>query len=149
MNPDTFNRKNLCYSTHNGGKLESFALNNNSIIHDKLLQPNLMKQSCLGSTEGLVDFGDNKKGISIFSNNSTWYSVPMINYSVFNKSFFYQIRHSVSDLDDTTMTWWKGRKEISFCCMGRDDNLNQMNQTSQMLLLGLVCISKNKNIMVN
>ena len=148
LNPDTFDRKNLCYSTHNGGKLESFVLDNNSIIHDKLLQPNLTKQSCLGSTEGLVDFGDNKKGISIFSDNSMWYSVPMINYNVFNKSFFYQISHSVSDLDDTTMTWWKGRKEISFCCMGRDDNLNQMDQTSHMLFLGLVCISKNKNIMV-
>jgi len=148
LNPDTFNRKNLCYSTHNGGKLESVVLDNNPIIHDKLLQPNLIKQSCLGSTEGLVDFGDNKKGISIFSNNSTWYSVPMINYSVFNKSFFYQIRHSVSDLDDTTMTWWKGRKEISFCCIGRSNNLDQMDQISHMLFLGLVCISKNKNIVV-
>jgi hypothetical protein len=148
LNPNTFNRKNLCYSTHNGGKLESFVLDNNSIIHDKLLRPNLTKQSCLGSTEGLVDFGDNKKGISIFSNNSTWYSVPMINYSVFNKSFFYQIRHSASDLDDTTMTWWKGRKEISFCYIGRSNNLDQMDQISHMLFLGLVCISKNKNIVV-
>ena len=73
----------------------------------------------------------------------------MITYNTFGNNFHFSITHSVSDLDDTTMTWWKGRKEISFLMMGRSTNITMMEKTSQMLFLGLLCISKNKNIKVS
>jgi len=149
FNSDAFNKKPLYCSTNNGGQLESFILEEKPIMHDKLIQPKLTNSSCLGSTECLIDFGDDEKGISIFSDKSTWYSVPMITYNTFGNNFHFSITHSVSDLDDTTMTWWKGRKEISFLMMGRSTNISMMEKTSQMLFLGLLCISKNKNIKVS
>lgn len=149
FNSRVFNKKSLCFSTNNGGKLESFILEKKPIMHDQLIQSHLTNSSCLGSTECLIDFGDSEKGISIFSDKSIWYSVPMITYNAFGNNFHFSITHSVSDLDDTTMTWWKGRKEISFSMMGRDTNINRMVETSKMLFLGLLCISRNKNIKVN
>ena len=149
FNSIAFNKKSLFCSTNNGGKLESFILEKNPIMHDKLIQPKLVNSSCLGSTECLIDFGDSEKGISIFSDKSIWYSVPMITYNAFGNNFHFSITHSVSDLDDTTMTWWKGRKEISFSMMGRNTDINMMEETSKALFLGLLCISRNKDIKVH
>lgn len=148
LNPDVFNKNSLSYSTNNGGKLEYFKLGNQSITQDKSIIHGLSSQGCLGSTEGIMDVGDDKKGLSVFTDKSLWYSVSMINYHPIGKRFFYRISNSVSELDDTTMTWWKGRKEISFTLLGRKRNLQQIENTSQMLFLGLICVSKNKNINV-
>ena len=148
LKPETFNKKSLNYSTHNGGKLESFALGEEPITQDESSDPRLTNQGCLGATEGVIDFGDDKRGLTVFSDKSVWYSVPMINYHDVGKSFFYRISHSVSELDDTTMTWWKGRKEISFSLLGRGKNLDKNLETSKMMFLGLVCVSRNEDIKV-
>ena len=148
LKPESFDKESLNYSTHNGGELETFSLDEESITQDESSDPRLTNQGCLGSTEGLVDFGDRKNGITIYSDKSLWYSVPMINYHSVGNSFFYRISNSVSELDDTTMTWWKGRKEISFSLLGRKDNLDKNEKTCQMMFLGLVCVSRNADIKV-
>ena len=52
------------------------------------------------------------------------------------------------ELDDTTLTHWKGRKEISFSIFGRKNNLTQNREIYESLFLGLVCKSNNPNITV-
>ena len=79
----SFNKRKLQYSTHNGGSLESFFLQGEEITHDESIDPRSSSSGCLGATEGMFDFGDNKKGITIFSDKSNCYSVPMINYHDF------------------------------------------------------------------
>ena len=112
-----------------------------NIMQDESTDPRLTSNGCLGSTEGIIDFGDNKKGITIFTDKSDWYSVPMINYQHIDKEkFFFRVSNSFAELDDTSMTWWKGRKEIKFSILGREKDKNENFQKCEMMLLGFVCI---------
>ena len=102
----------------------------------------------MGATEGIFDFGDKSKGITIFSDKSKWYSVPLLNYNNIDEKFFFRISNSVSELDDTTMTWWKGRKEFSFSILGRTDNILENTTLLQTQQSDLFCISNNKDIAI-
>ena len=149
FSPFAFNKNELSYSTHNGGNLMEHKITGESINQDESTDPRLTSNGCLGSTEGIIDFGDNEKGVTIFTDKSDWYSVPMINYNEVDKDkFFFRISNSFAELDDTSMTWWKGRKEVQFSLMGRRRNKNENIQKSQMMFLGLVCITNNEQIQV-
>ena len=147
--PSSFDKTMLRYSTHNGSSLESFNVNTEKISHDESIDPRFSSSGCLGATENMIDFGDDKKGITIFSDKSKCYSVPMINFREFENSFFFRITNSLSEMDDTTMTSWKGRKEISFTLLGRNENeLDKNLKLCQVMSLGLICLSSNPNISV-
>ncbi len=149
FSPFTFDKNKLCYTTHNGGKMISYKITGENISQDESTDPRLTSNGCLGATEGVIDFGDNEKGVSIFTDKSKWYSVPMINYQDIDEDkFFFRISNSFAELDDTSMTWWKGRKEVKFSLMGRGKDQNKNIQKSQMMFQGLVCISNNKQISV-
>ena len=150
FSPLAFNKNELSYTTHNGGEITNHLIEEENIIQDESTDPRLTSNGCLGSTEGIVDFGDNEKGITIFTDKSDWYSVPMINYQHVDKEkFFFRISNSVAELDDTSMTWWKGRKEIKFSLLGRDKNKNKNFKKCEMMFLGLICISNNEEIGVS
>ena len=102
---------------------------------------------CLGSTNCLLDVGDKSHGITIYSNNAECYSVPMINFKKLDKSPL-RLIYSICELDDTTLTQWKGRKEISFSIFGRKSSLVQNRKICESLFLGLICKSNNPNITV-
>jgi hypothetical protein len=148
LKPEAFEKKSLMYSTHNGGDLESFFLEGDTITQDESSDPRLSNQGCLGSTEGIIDLGDSKKGITLFTDKSITYSVPMINFRDMGEKFFYRVSNSISELDDTTMTWWKGRKEVKFSIMGRGTNIEENIDTGELMSVGLLCISRNENIKV-
>ena len=148
LNPEGFERETLQCSTHDGGKLETFTLDDYSITQDESSDPRLSSQGCMGATEGIFDFGDNRKGVTIFTDKSDWYSVPLIHYHDLGKKFFFRISNSVSELDDTTMTWWKGRKEISFSILGREGTVEKNVDTAKSMFVGLICQSKNNSIKV-
>ena len=59
-----------------------------------------------------------------------------------------RIISSVCEHDDTTMTWWKGRKEISFSIFGRSRNIDQIQKTCKNMFIGLIYGSDNPNIRV-
>ena len=133
----------LSYSTHNGGTLESFQIKD-PINHNVSTNPKISTSNCLGTTNCFLDIGDKNYGISIFSDKSKWYSVPLIN----SKNSKISIIPTTCEMDDTTMTWWKGRKEISFSIFGRKNNLSQMVKNSESIFLGLIIKSNNPNILV-
>jgi hypothetical protein len=149
FSPFAFDKNELCYSTHNGGEMMSHKINTENISQDESTDPRLTSNGCLGATEGVIDFGDNKRGVTIFTDKSKWYSVPMINYqNIDEDKFFFRVSNSFAELDDTSMTWWKGRKEVKFSLMGRGKDQNKNIQKSQLMFQGLVCISNNKQISV-
>jgi hypothetical protein len=150
FSPLAFNKNELSYTTHNGGEITNHQIAEENIIQDESTDPRLTSNGCLGSTEGMIDFGDNEKGITIFTDKSDWYSVPMINYQHVDKEkFFFRISNSFAELDDTSMTWWKGRKEIKFNLLGRDKNKEENFKKCEMMFLGLICISNNEQIRVS
>ena len=149
FSPFAFDKNKLGYTTHNGGKMISYKITDENISQDESTDPRLTSNGCLGATEGVIDFGDNEKGITIFTDKSEWYSVPMINYQDVDKDkFFFRISNSFAELDDTSMTWWKGRKEIKFNLLGRDKNKEENFKKCEMMFLGLLCISNNNDIQV-
>ena len=73
----------------------------------------------------------------------------MINYhDVDEDKFFFRISNSFAELDDTSMTWWKGRKEVKFSLLGREKDKNGNIKKCEMMFVGLMCISKNEKIRV-
>ena len=146
--PDAFDKKDLQYSTHNGGDITTHKISEN-ISQDESIDPRLSSSGCLGATEGIVDFGDNNSGVTIFTDKSEWYSVPMINFhNSEEKKFFFRISHSFSELDDTSMTWWKGRKEVCFTLLARKNKIESNEKICKMIFEGLVCKSISNEIIV-
>ena len=148
LNPTSFSKEKLRYSLHNGGTLESYNFAGHSITQDESTDPRLSTSGCQGTTNCLIDVGDDDKGITIFSDKSKWYSVPLLNYSELENNYFCRISNSMLELDDTTMAWWKGRRESEFRIMGRQNQLNGNYDKCSMMFVGLLCKSSNTNITV-
>jgi hypothetical protein len=150
FSPLSFDKDSLMYTTHNGGEIISHKITGDEISQDESTDPRLSSKGCLGATEGMMDFGDKDIGITMYSDKSDWYSVPMINYrDTEDDGFFFRISNSFAELDDTSMTWWKGRKEIKFVLLGRNKNEIEVNEKKcSMMFLGLLCTSLNKDILV-
>ena len=98
LNLNNFDNTSLCYSTNNGGNLETFSLNE-PVFHDNPTNSKISSTCCLGSTNCLLDVGDKSHGITIYSNNAECYSVPMINFKKLNKSPL-RLIYSICELDD-------------------------------------------------
>ena len=148
LNPTSFSQEKLRYSLHNGGTLETYNFAGHSITQDESTDPRLSASGCQGTTNCLIDVGDDDKGITIFSDKSKWYSVPLLNYRELENNYFCRISNSMLELDDTTMAWWKGRRESEFRIMGRQNQLNDNYDKCSMMFVGLLCKSSNTNITV-
>ena len=148
LNPTSFSKEKLHYSLHNGGTLESYDFAGQLITQDESTDPRLSASGCQGTTNCLIDIGDNDKGITIFSDKSKWYSVPLLNYRELENNYFCRISNSMLELDDTTMAWWKGRRESEFRIIGRQNQLDDNYGKCSMMFVGLLCKSSNPNITV-
>ena len=148
LNPTSFSQEKLRYSLHNGGTLETYNFAGHSITQDESTDPRLSASGCQGTTNCLIDVGDDDKGITIFSDKSKWYSVPLLNYRELENNYFCRISNSMLELDDTTMAWWKGRRESEFRIMGRQNQLDDNYGNCSMMFVGLLCKSSNINITV-
>ena len=142
-----FDKKSFRYSTHNGGKLENFALKG-LIAHDKLTNEKISSSGCIGTTNCILDIGDKNYGITIFTDKSEMYSACMINYNEISNNPT-RIMNTICESDDTTMTQWKGRKEISFSIFGRKNNQRSLQKTCENMFFGLIFASNNSNITIN
>ena len=149
LNPTSFSKEKLHYSLHNGGTLESYDFAGQLITQDESTDPRLSASGCQGTTNCLIDIGDNDKGITIFSDKSKWYSVPLLNYRELENNYFCRISNSMLELDDTTMAWWKGRRESEFRIIGRQNQLDDNYGKCSMMFVGLLCKSSNPNITVH
>jgi len=150
FSPFAFNKDEIKYTTHNGGELMTHKITGEDIAQDESTDPRLTSNGCLGTTEGMIDFGDDEKGVTMFTDKSDWYSVPMINYhDVDQDKFFFRISNSFAELDDTSMTWWKGRKEVKITLLGRKtDQIKTNVEKCSMMFLGLLCTSNNNEVTV-
>ena len=144
FNPDCFDQNSLKYSTVNGGSTtETFNLNGKNVCQDAPVNLGVSTHHCLGATEGWMDISDNNKGISTITNRSCLYSVPLIHYEEINESFFLRSYNTISEMDDTTETFFKGHNEISFTLIGHENDLESIRNESLGINNGLIMINKN------
>jgi hypothetical protein len=113
--PDAFEKETLFYKTHNGGKDEEiFYLAGKTVKLDAPVNYIVTAQGCLGATEGTLTFGDKKKEVTIFTEKSKLYTVPLIRYEEFEDSFFFRISHTICERDEVANVFYKGYNEVSF-----------------------------------
>tara|TARA_Y100000590_G_scaffold43848_1_gene46721 strand:+ start:45089 stop:47377 length:2289 start_codon:yes stop_codon:yes gene_type:complete len=148
LNPDIFSKDEISFSLHNGGSLESYNLSGQLIAQDESTDPRFSNSGCNGTTNSIIDLGDSKKGITIFSDKSKWYSVPLLNFRELRENYFARISNSMMELDDTSMAWWKGRKQAEFRLIGRKDGISNNLNKSNLFFNGLISKSNNNNFSI-
>ena len=115
--PDGFERDTIWFETINGGSApERFYLKGHELGHDEPVSQSVSASGCLGATDGWVRVGDSEKSITISSDKSQLYSVPMINFKELSTedSFFLRMYHSVGEVDDTAWWVWRGYNEVTY-----------------------------------
>jgi len=144
INPKIFNAEDLKYTTVNGGNTpEIFYLKGRTIHQNQPVSPNVSTHHCLGATEGWIDISDNKKGITINTKKSQYYSVPLVDYKEIKDSFFLRVYESICEMDDTTETLLKGHNKISFSFLGHKNDLKKTRRKCQNINDGLILQMKN------
>ncbi len=151
FSPLAFDKNSIHYTTHNGGNLTTHKITGEEINQDESTDPRLTSNGCLGSTEGFFDFGDNDKGVTVFTDKSNQYSVPLIKYQdIENGKFFFRISNTIAELDDTSMIRWKGRKEIKFSILGRKGNdVDENEKRCKLMFIELLCVSNDEDVVVD
>jgi hypothetical protein len=115
MLPGGFDFSTLWYEAVNGGSVsERFYVNGHEVTHDTPATPGVTASACLGATDGTVRIGDKEKCVTIKTDKSKLYSVPMVSYRGVGDSFFFRLYHSVGEVDDTAWWVWRGYNEVTF-----------------------------------
>jgi hypothetical protein len=115
MLPEGFDSGTLWYEAVNGGSApERFYVKGHEVTHDTPATPGVTASACLGATDGIVRVGDKEKSVTIETDKSRLYSVPMVSYADVGNSFFFRLYHSVGEVDDTAWWVWRGYNEAVF-----------------------------------
>jgi hypothetical protein len=115
MLPTGFDRDTLWYEAKNGGEApDRFLLKGHDIAHDEPVSASVSASGCLGATDGTVRIGDSQKCVTIHTDKSKFYSVPMLRFRDLGGSFFLRLYHSIGEVDDTAWWVWRGYNEITF-----------------------------------
>jgi len=115
--PEGFDSDGLWFETVNGGQsAERFYLKGHELTHDEPVSQSVSASGCLGATEGWVRIGDSRKSVTISSERSELYSVPLVNFKEVpaDDSFFLRLYHSVGEVDDTAWWVWRGYNEVTY-----------------------------------
>ena len=118
--PGAFDRDTLWYETTNGGtRPERYPLKGRNISHDEQVSASVSASGCLGATDGVVTIGDSRKCVTVRTDKSKLYSVPMLRFTDLADSFFLRLYHSIGEIDDTACWTWRGYNEITFAISAR------------------------------
>jgi hypothetical protein len=113
--PESFEKETLFYRTHNGGKEEEiFYLEGKEVKLDMPVNYIVTARGCSGATEGSFTFGDRNKEITILTDKSQLYTVPLLRYEEFEDSFFFRISHTICERDEVANVFYKGYNEVTF-----------------------------------
>ena len=115
FNPEAFDLDTLSFSTINGtDNVEKFFLKGHTIGHNRSIVPHSSGTTCLGATEGWIDVSDKDKALSIITDKSSLYSVPMVEFKEIGSRYLLRVHNSLSESDDTGRVLWRGQDEMTF-----------------------------------
>lgn len=105
FSPEAFDTGKLYYKTTNGGyREELFDLGKEkNIAHNESVNKLISASHCLGATDGWIEIGDDKKHIRIQTDKTNMYSVPMIEFHKFDRTYFLRVYNSLKEVDDTCL----------------------------------------------
>ena len=144
FNPEAFDKGTLSFATVNGTELvERFFLNGRRVMHNKPVVPKASGTTCLGATEGWVDISDEKKALSIISDKSSLYNVPMVEYEEISSKYLLRLYNSLSESDETGKVLWRGQDEITFTYLSHRNDISKVRKTAKYINQKLLVV-KNK-----
>ena len=112
LNPNNFNFKKLYFETKNGGsELEKFNLNNMDFDHGEHVSTLCSATTGLGTTDGTLIIGDNKKTIKITNENEYSNLISMIKNKKILKKNLFRFYQSGMEYDDTSKSIRKKKIE--------------------------------------
>ncbi len=112
--PEFLNNKSFCYSTYNGGfELEEFNVENQTIKHNSPVNALVSATSCLGDSEGLINFQCNKQSLTIKTSKDKCYTVPLLFHKVIDNAHFCRVFNSMCEQDDISHQFFKGYQEFT------------------------------------
>lgn len=103
LNPEAFDLSTLRFSTHNGGALETFTVDAmKPFNHMAPVSALVSAHQGLGMTEGLVEIGDARRGLSIRADLSCSALIAQGLYHPVAGSYLFRLAFSAQELDDTS-----------------------------------------------
>jgi hypothetical protein len=103
LNPEAFDRDELVYRTHNGGRdPESFALRGLEVDHSEAISFLVSSSQVLGMTEGFVEIGDGRHGVRVEVDREAAAVLPMITLRDVPPACFCRVSFSAQEMDDTS-----------------------------------------------
>ena len=150
FNPESFDKDSLRFTTVNGlDMLEKFFTSGKMINHHSPVGSLSSARTCLGATEGWVDISDDKKGVTIATDKSLLYSVPMVEFEQVKQSYLMRLYHTISESDETGRVHWRGHNSVRFSMFGHNGNLNSTRSMVNHKNRKLGCILKNTSKSIN
>ncbi len=141
VNPEAFARESLRFTTTNGlNEAESFYTSGKRIRHHDPVGSLASARTCLGATEGWIDISDGHKGVTIATDKSALYSVPMVEYEEIKKSYLMRIYHSISESDETGRIHWRGHTTIPFSLFGHSGDMQAVRNMANHSVRNLICV---------
>ncbi len=108
--PDSFDLDSMYLATVNGGKhKETFKLKDSLINQDEAVNLKVSSHGCQGATEGWITVGDKEKAITVSTDLSESYSVPLIHFEEVEDTFFARISTTVAESDETSSHFYRGK----------------------------------------
>jgi len=117
--PDSFDESSLFYATHNGGfDYEVFELANQTITHGAPSSSVVTASSGLGSTEGTIVIGDNKKGFAVMLDQTMCAAMPMLTFRLVDPSFIARLMFSLGEMDESRIQEASGPLRFTYSMAG-------------------------------
>jgi len=119
FNPEAFNINELAFSTTNGSlSPETYKLKDKKINHQRFPTQETSATSALGATEGWLTIHDDKNALSIITDKTNLYSVPMVEFEELEKNYLLRIHNTISESDDTGKSTFYGHNLFKMCYIG-------------------------------
>jgi hypothetical protein len=139
--PRSFDRDRLRYATVNGGTtVETFPLAGRTVAHDAPVSTRVSATTCVGATEGWLDFGDGAKGIGVVTDKAELFSVFLIHHEAVDDLFYFRAWASVGENDETSELVWRGHNALTLSYVGHGPDLAPVYATARSIRRPLVVI---------
>jgi len=133
INADAFDRDTLKYSIVNGSDhVEQHYLKGVSIKQDAYcFHPSAATttRQCMGGSEGWIDISDSHKGVTLVSDKTNLYSVPLLRYEEHGNSYLLTVKNSIGETDNTGSIFYRGYNTAYFSYIA---HINDLSRTRSM-----------------
>ncbi len=136
--PDAFRPEALRYATVNGGRdVEEFPLGDARVRQHEPVSFAVSARGCLGATEGWVDVGDARRGVTVAWDPAILAAAPMIQHTPAGARALTRVFLSLAEHDETAAPFFRGHTTFTVSYLGRGADPVAMRRQGQATATGL------------